>query len=205
MHSSNLPGTAASSSLVAPRRGWHWFAVILTAVLLVAAVKAVGVFQLDTGARTLQTAWRDVAASPTKLQVQLSAGPGLISLARSVVYFIDDVPAEARLALRSVQHASVGVYELEKDASSGDRRSWVTTADRAMTERGWTRITTVLSDREVVMVYLDTATADGEEMRVAVGVSDGDQLIVVSGEIELAPLVELVNGRAEWRHLLGEV
>src|SRR5688572_29639918 len=50
-----------------------------------------------------------------RTQIQITAGPLLLSTARTVAGFCDDIPSEARLAMRAVRQASVGVYLLDSE------------------------------------------------------------------------------------------
>ena len=197
--------TSAPTPTSPSRRGFRaWAGIIGTAFALVLIVKAVGAFQLDAEARSLHHAWAETGNQATRLQVQFTAGPGMVAVARNVVRFVHEVPPEAHLALRALNQVSVGVYELEGDASSAGRGAWMGAAEKAMNRDGWRRVAAVSSEDETVMVFVDESSVDASDVRVAIGVSDGGKLVVISGEMELEPLAEIVRRQVERQGLLRE-
>lgn len=178
------------------KRGFRlltWIAIVCAAGLLVVTVKIAGVFFLSNEAREMQIALADSMDQPSHAQVQLSVGPGLISIGRMAAMCIDEIPAEAHHALKAVKNASVGVYQLDRSPSRQERVDMVKAADRRLADRGWTRMVIVANDSETVMIYTPENWNDEDEIQVCIAVCDGRDLVVVSAEAKTAPLMELVK------------
>jgi hypothetical protein len=124
-------------------------------------------------------------------QIQITAGPLLLSTARTVLGFLDDIPSEARLAMRAVRQASVGVYLLDAEMKKTGRAGFFTSADEVMRRRGWTRIVGVNDEESVVLIYVPDDEPSGSSERVCVAVCSQKTLVIVSGTIQIAPLVDL--------------
>lgn len=107
--------------------------------------------------------------------------------------FFNDLPPEAGLALQSVRQASVGVYARHENLSTGERTRMFVTADTVMQRRGWIRAVGVLDARNVVLIYVPEVQRPGTAGRVCIAVCNDENLVVVSGSVRLAPLVELAT------------
>lgn len=130
-------------------------------------------------------------------------GPIILGLARTVVSFIDQVPPEARVALRSIKGAGVSIYHLHDGAERPSRASIMSNADKTMARRGWERIVGVTSERDVVAVYTPSSMTSIENTSVCVLVNNGNDLIVVSARANLDDILKLamdrVNEEQGWK------
>lgn len=188
------PVESASSQPPAPRRKlWRWVAVLAGAGALLITLSLWNLFTLSRETTALRKELFDSLPLPASPQVQVSAGPVLLGLARTALSVIPDVPPEARLALRSVRAASVGVYQLHGAVESSDRVKLFVAADRAMAQRRWTRIVGVNHRRDTVLVYMPADFAEGDSLRVCLAVCAEDKLVLVSAVARGDELLELVQ------------
>ncbi len=174
-------------------RPLHWFLIVGAAGLLVMTFKVAGIFFVSDEARDLQIAFADATHADADAHIQISVGPGLMSVARLVPMFIDDMPAEARHAIAALQEASVGIYRLEHNHAKSDRAALMAAADHRLGSRGWSRIVTVADGRDTVLIYTPADWQDPDEVEVCVAVSDGSELVVVSAKAKTAPLLEIMK------------
>ena len=124
-------------------------------------------------------------------------GPIVLGLARTVVSFIDDVPAEAKVVLHSVKGAGVSIYHLREGAERPARESVLVHADKAMAWRGWERLVGVTSQRDVVAVYIPSKMKSVDNAAVCVLVNNGNDLIVVSARANLDEIMTLAMDRLD--------
>lgn len=181
----------------APRRAgrsiWWWIAG-LTGVASIAM--AVGVYQLVTLNRDATALRNELVRTlhvRTDTRVQVTAGPVVLTSVRAIVGLIHDVPPEARLALRAVRSASVGVYRLQHAPGEAERAAMLDKSDALMRRRGWSRIVGVSDDDALVLVYMPTGGDRGLPERVCVAVCHAGQLVVVAGAVSPARVQELVE------------
>lgn len=174
-------------------RLWTWLMVSFTAgcVLLVATV--LNLITLSSDAAVLRRSIERAGGLQLATRVQFSPGPLALGLVRGVAGLIDDVPAEARQALKSVRTASVGVYRLNAVSSDESRARMLNEADADLRARGWTRLVAVRSDRATVIVYATEEQPTGEKIQVCVAVCDLEQLVVASATLRPESLVELIG------------
>jgi hypothetical protein len=128
----------------------------------------------------------------TRTQVQITVGPVLLGTVRTIVGAFDGVPEEARLAMRAIRGASVGVYKLRREIRSDERTNMFSAADDVMQRRGWTRVVAVNDAENLVLVYLPEGERSGSTEQVCVAVCNEEHLIVVEGSLRMDRLVELV-------------
>jgi hypothetical protein len=178
-----------------------WGSAVFLASLAVVAIAALDLVTLSRDAAALRQVF--VANSPATLhpRVQLSAGPATLALARLVVGCIDEVPDEARQALRAVRSASVGVYETDRNVFANSRAGLITIADQRMTRRGWTRIVGVRDGSQLVMVYVPVRSAGSGPQKFCLAVCDQRQLIVVAGAADADAIVALAERHTGRIHL----
>ena len=173
----------------APRRHfWRWMLAATCVFLALAAGGAYNLLTLSREATALRRGVLDGQAGGASTRVQLSLDSSLLGLVRTGLYF-SPLPEEARLALKSVRKASVGVYELN-DALS--RSNMVSRADAAMLARGYSRIIGVVEDDETVLIYVPD-DADADTLDVCLAVLDGKELVVVSARVDSEPLLKLIE------------
>ncbi|MEO7599214.1 MAG: hypothetical protein ABIV50_09805 [Opitutus sp.] len=188
-------------SPVAPRslHLWRWllggFALCCVAITLV----VINLVTLSSDASALRKGLSSSLTTGYHTRVQVSVGPVFLSAVRAGLSFSDDIPAEARLALRGIERASVGVYELNHELTAEGGTRMFAAADDLMERRGWTRVVGVKDRATVVLVYVPQNQTSSPTERVCVAVCDTRNLIVVSGNLRFEPLVQL----ALHQHLLA--
>ena len=173
------------------RRALRW---VLAGFAVCCVATAIGVYNLITLSSEATALRRELVsemASQPHLRVQVSVGPMLLSAVRTSLGFIHDVPAEARLALRGVEKASVGVYEIDQPLSPPESSRMFDAADKMMDRRGWTRVVGVKDDDTLVLVYFPKNQNSNSTERVCVAVCADKHLVVVSGKLRFEPLVQL--------------
>jgi hypothetical protein len=174
---------------------WRWLLAIFATGFLAVAVIAYNLVTLNSDATALRNELLGSLSVPSHTRIQGSIGPVLLSTIRAGAGFVDSLPREAILALRSIRKVSVGVYELEHSPNAIDRDHMFAEADRVMESRGWSR-TVAVNDRDaLVLVYFSNQTPSGSAEQVCVAVCDQHHIVVVSGKVRLEPLVELAAGR----------
>ncbi len=195
----NSPGQNA-----APRRSfWRWLlfgvGLCLAPVLLLALV-ALSYITLDRDAAVLRR--QVMAASPEGwgTKFQLDVGRTTLGAIRCGLGLVHDRNlADARLALAAVRHASVGVYARTAGKADWSRPQLFAAADRAMGQRGWTRLVGVADPRHTVLVYAARDLAPDEPVAICVAVVEKQKLVVVSTTVDAVLLAELAA-----RHAPGE-
>jgi hypothetical protein len=182
----------------APRRGRIWFWVLLGAGLCLTpfallGIAAVSYLTLDRDVRTLRHHVMAATDADWSTKVQMSVGRVTLGVAGQVLRFVehDDID-DARLALGAVKHASVGVYERDSGAADWSREQLFAKTDRAMQNRGWSRLVGVLNPREAVLVYVQDDADEGDPIRLCIAVANGRELVVVSTSVNPDQLGELV-------------
>jgi len=184
----------ASSPTRRPRRQlWRGIAIGAVLTLLVAVVAVVNVITLSRDAAALRRAVVRAGDLDLSTKVQVSTGPVLLGLARGVTGLIDQVPPEAHQALASIRKASVGVYDLERDATDSDRSRILAEADASLRGRGWTRLVAVRNPESTVVVYTTDANPSGSSLRVCLAVCHQQQLVIASATVRPEALMDLVE------------
>jgi hypothetical protein len=168
-------------------------------VLLLALV-ALSYITLDRDAALLRR--QVMAATPAGwgTKVQLNVGRTTLGAIRCGLCLVRDRNlADARLALAAVRHASVGVYARTSGNADWSRPQLFAAADRAMGQRGWTRLVGVADPSHTVLVYAARDLAPDEPVNLCVAVVEERKLVVVSTTVDAALLAELAA-----RHAPGE-
>jgi len=185
----------------APRRHvWRWLllgaGICLTPFLLL-GLAAVSYLTLDRDVRLLREQVMAATDSHWSTRMQVSIGGGTLGVIRQGLSFVQhEGIADARLALRAVKHASVGVYERTADAAMGSRAQLFVETDRAMQKRGWTRLVGVADNGECVLVYVQDDLDEEEPIEICIAVVNGRELVVASTTIDADALGELVAKHA---------
>ena len=176
-----------------PWRLLVWWTLGLMSVSVVGlALIAVDLLTLNRDTAVLRSAMFAATGAHTKTTVQLDLGPVSFLLVRGVVALIPQAPPETRLALESVKRACVGVYQMPQRTNVRDGAGLMTRADEEMARRGWSRAIGVNQKDQTVLLYTPTTAADGDRLRVCVAVCDGNQIVVMSTEVEAERLQRLV-------------
>ncbi len=185
------------------RKLWHrilfWILAVVGLSAVVVAAVAINTVTLNRDARLMRNEIVAAIDSPTRTQIQLTIGPAVVACVRVGLAFCDHVPPEARLALKAVNAASVGVYKLSSRSRPGEfpGAKLFAMSDRLMNRRGWMRVVGVNHEDESVLIYMPSNTRDHGLQRVCVAVCKRDQLVIVSASGTTDSLVELATaGRA---------
>ena len=196
--------SASPIHAAAPRRApWRALTVWLLAVGFVSAVVAVpyAIVQsltLDRDARELRDAVTGSFAIDTghgwSRLVEVRAGGCLLGLAR-LVAGCTDLPVEARQALRAARSASVGVYQNHGGSIAKMRERMSRLAGTVhVAGRDWTRLVSVRqSDASVIVLTPAGVDLEDELLELCVVVLAEGELVVVSAEIDLEPIRELIQ------------
>ncbi|HEY0863601.1 MAG TPA: hypothetical protein VGD97_05805 [Lacunisphaera sp.] len=187
----------ATSQTPAPRRHvWRWVllgaGLCLTPFVLLAVV-AVSYVTLDRDVRVLRNHVMDATDAGWNTKVQMSVGRLTLGAIGQGLRFVDHKDMDdARLALRSVKHASVGVYERRSGGKDWSREQLFSKTDRAMQERGWTRMVGVADKKDTVLIYVQDDADDDEPIELCLAVVNSKEMVVVSTSVDAATLGELV-------------
>lgn len=189
--------SATPPPLKSQRHLARWMLLLL--VMLVAPVVIVGVgvasmFRLDGDAAALR---REVVAATDadwSTKVQLNAGWIPLTLVRTGLRFVEHKDmADARLALASVRHVSVGVYDKVRRGEEWSREQLITKTDERMRRRGWTRMVGVTERNGAVLVYASDRLDEDDRLDLCIAVVDGDEMVIVSTRVDAARLMQLVE------------
>lgn len=175
-----------------PRRGRRLLLALgLSAAALLALLAVTVLMALRVGGdlRTLRRSALTAMPGSWTPQVELSVGLVPALLARAGLSFVD-LPPEAQAALRAFRGADVGVYRRSSAAPETAARDALTRVTRDLEQQGWEPAVRVHEGRETVAVFVprDDRPTD---LRAAVMVLDGDQMVLVSARIRPEPLLEL--------------
>lgn len=186
----------------APRRRRVWLWVLLGASFclspfLLLGIAAISYLSLDRDVRVLREHVMDATDARWKTKAQVSIGGLTLGAVGQGLRFVDNREvADARLALRAVKHASVGVYERTSGSSEVSSEDFLEKTDRAMQKRGWTRLVGVVERSQAVLVYVANDADEGEPIDLCVAVVDGRQLVVASTTVDPDAIGDLVARHA---------
>jgi len=177
------------------------FLAWMTASVVIIGAFVASFFFLDSNASMLRRQVMAASGRDWDTKVQVSVRPVAMAMTRLALRFIPEVPGEAHLALKAVRSASVGVYELPRGERAEMTGDWLQEADRRMAGRGFTRLVRVNERKESVAVYIPEDCDDGDLLRLCVAVCTGKELVVVSAEAALEPLMQLIEDQGALREL----
>lgn len=203
MSTTTPDGNTIATQAIPARSGFKLLAwpAAIALVLALLFVGITGFFRLGRDARCLRNSLLAGLAShavTSEKKLELSAGPISFSALRAGLSLVP-LRAEVQTGLQAVHGAEVGIYHLNPGTSELDTAALLSAADRAMTPRGWDRLVKVARNGDLVAVYVWAARNSGTKLRACVAVLHERQLIVASGRTDLAPLMELVANRPEWK------
>lgn len=123
-------------------------------------------------------------------QIQVSAGPGLLALARAGLAL---TPAEppARTAARAVRSFKVSVHRHLAGNCQGP--GLLAAADQALGRHGWERVVAALEGRELTAVYTRAGADAARHLPVCVLAFDGEALVLVSAVGDLEAVLALAR------------
>lgn len=184
-----------------PRRHvWRWVflvaGVCLTPFVLLAIVAA-SFLTLDRDVRVLRSHVMDATHAGWDTKVQVSVGGITLGAIRQGLRFVEHKDMDdARLALKAVRHASVGVYERSAKETTWSREALFVETDRAMQKRGWTRMVGVVDHKDTVLIYIPTDLKEDGPVDICLAVVSGKELVVASTSVDPAALGALVAKHA---------
>lgn len=127
------------------------------------------------------------------MRVSVRAPSLLISAARFGLSFVDDVDAEALLALQAIRGGQVGVFQLPHPVSRSNKSRILNRSNETMEDNGWTRIAAVVERDDMVLVYAPTDIEDPSDLEILTLVLSNSELVIASARGDLRPLWELVR------------
>ena len=166
----------------------RWPAVLLLAALL--AVGLPGCAKSNGDAQALARSLRQAAATPVTQDIGVSVGLFPLSLARCGLAFVKLDP-DARAALSAVHAVELGICEFQPGRTRLRYDGLLSAADKTMSERGWDRVVTVLSEHEFVAVFVRPKTGAVRDLELCLAVVDGTQMVVASARGNPEPLLEI--------------
>ncbi|MBS0633804.1 MAG: hypothetical protein JSS11_17985 [Verrucomicrobia bacterium] len=180
-----------NSAIKPRRRWWRWVLGILGVCLLMSAVAIVDLVTLNRDAAAMRRAVFSAVKAEKSTHVQLSVGPVLLGTVRKGLGFSHHVPEEAKLALKGVKAASVGVYALDREVGAEERGRVLAAVDPVMLRRGWERLVVASEAKDTVMIYTQPTDDAHDPLRVCLAVCEGREIVIVSATAEPDALVEL--------------
>lgn len=189
-----------SPTLTPRRRVWLWVllgaGLCLTPFLLIGAA-AISYLTLDSDVRMLRRHVMAATDADWSTRVQVSVGRATLGVIGQALRFVDHKEiADARLALRAVKHASVGVYERTSKEARWSREELFAKTDRAMQSRGWTRLVGVAERQDTVLVYVRENLDENDPVELCIAVVNGKEMVVVSTTVDAHAMGELVARHA---------
>ena len=166
--------------------------------LALLSVALTGCFRVSSDVRVLRDSVMNSAAADWNEKIEIGVGALTLNLARAGLAFVD-LDAEARTALQSVRGAEVGVYQLRYRHKPLQHSAMLSAADKAMASRGWDRIVGVMSQRELVAIYVRNDVRSARNVKVCLLTLNGREMVVASARSNLEPLMELAFNRPEWQ------
>jgi hypothetical protein len=192
-----MNATTPSTPAAPRRRVWLWVLGACLTPFVLLGLAAASYVTLDRDAAALRRNVMSATHADWNTKVQISIGGATIGAMRTGLWLVDNSKiADARLALKAVKHASVGVYELASRDVEISREQLFNDTDRAMTKRGWTRLVGVSQDKEAVLVYVSDDIDEGDPIELCVAVVNNREMVVVSTSVDGASLNELIERHA---------
>lgn len=184
------------------RRVWPWVVGLFLSPFVVLGLAAFSFLTLDSDAAALRRHVMRATDSQWHTRIQVSVGRLTLGTVRAALGFVrdNDHINDARLALRAVNCASVGVYSLTSGAGSWSGEILLAETDRAMQGRGWSRLVGITGRDEIVLVYAEDNRSGSGPIELCLAVVQARELVVVSTSVDAAALGDLVD-----RHLPDEL
>jgi len=173
-----------------PRRIWRWLLIGSCIIVATGALMVFNLLTLTRDAAVLRDELVSGMAQSAHSRIQLSVGPMALGAVRTGLNFVKDLPEEAKFVMKAVRKASVGVYGFDANLTNSERMRMLSAAEKVMARRGWIQTVTVDSKDALVLVYLPESASAGSSQRVCVAVFNDKKLVVVSGTLQMQPLVD---------------
>jgi len=161
-------------------------------VLALLAVSLTGCLKVGSDAAALRNSLTKSDATAWDKQIEIGVGRLTLFAARAGLSFVD-LPAEARTVLGAVHGAEVGIYRRHTRARGLDHSAMLSSADEAMSARGWDRLVTVANRHELIAVYVPDKAGMTREVRVCLAVVKEGELVLASARSDLEPLLALAS------------
>jgi hypothetical protein len=163
------------------------------APFVVLAMVAASFLTLDRDVKHLRRHVMNATDAGWSTRVQVSVGRITLGAIGQGLRFVDHKDmADARLALRAVKRASVGVYERTSGGADWSREQLFVETDQSMQRRGWTRLVGVADKKETVLIYVPADMNEDGPVDICLAVVSGKELVVVSTTVDPEVLGELV-------------
>ncbi len=158
--------------------------------------------------RLIRNAVAGAHSGQAKTRVSFGVGWVALELARVVTSFTR-LDADAKSVLQAVRKADVSIQELSGKLAPGERNAVLDSTDQAMARKGWERVVGVVEGDahmgdEVIGIYVPANLKPEDELRVALFVLEGRELITVAARCRLEPLLELAERHGAFRRRVGE-
>lgn len=175
------------------RRLWPWILGFCLLPFVAVGLAAYSILTLDHAASVLRRHVMAATDSDWHTRVQVSTGRATLGLARLVLTWVHDPHvADARLALKAVKSASVGVYELADGSAAWSYDELFSKTDEAMRKRGWNRLVGVADDKNIVLIYTDGDPDGTGPIDICLAVVDDRELVVASTTIDSTKALDLI-------------
>ena len=176
------------------RRWWPWVLGLCLAPFVILGVAALNFLSLDRDAAALRRHVMTATDSSWNTKVQVSVGGIALGAVRGGLAVVKSANVEqARLGLRAVSRASVGVYQRDAAAARVAPGQLMADTDQRMRQRGWTRVIGVVRKGETVLVYAPAGAAADDEVDVCLAVIKERELVIVSARLKGEAIGELVR------------
>jgi hypothetical protein len=143
---------------------------------------------------------RNSPSAEWEKQVELGVGRITLAVAQiggAVASRYVDIPPEARIILNSAKGVNASVYQLRGgDLKGMQPQKVLAQADKNMEKRGWYRLVGVVSERELVAVYVPEGADLARDAEVAVLVLNNRDLVCAGARTDIRPLYKLAMDKA---------
>jgi hypothetical protein len=142
-----------------------------------------------------------------KTKISFGLGWPVLGLARFVTTFTR-LDADVKSVLQAVRQADVSIQELAGNLGPGERNAVLEATDQTMARNGWERMVGAVEGDEymgdeVIGIYVPANLKAEDELRVALFVLEGRELITVSARCRLEPLWEVAERHGAFQSLEG--
>jgi hypothetical protein len=160
------------------------FAGLCLAPVLLLGIAAVSYLTIDRDVRVIREHVMAATGARWATRLQMNVGRLTLGAIGEGLRFsaIENVDT-ARLALDAVRGASVGIYAREANGGRIPLEKLFLATDRAMQNRGWTRLVGVAKSTEQVLVYVPSRPDERGPIDVCVAVVSGKELVVASARL----------------------